>query len=123
MIPLSLPLNLALHRSIRHWAVYQPDKPALITDHGAISYSALQSQILECQIRISELSLGRQSPIGILVGDKVGLLTAVSAVLAEAGIAVLLNLSLGPGVIRSMIDDASCRAAILDSSCEQLVPA
>ena len=123
MMPHRLPLNLALHRSVRHWAVYQPRKPALITEDRTITYSMLQSQILRLQTRIADLSLKRQSPIGVLVTDKVGLITAVSAVLAEAGIAVLLNLSLDPSVIRSMVNDASCQAVIFDSGGEALCKA
>lgn len=83
----------------------------------------LQSQILALQARIADLSLQRQSPIGVLVTDKVGLIAAVSAVLAEAGVAVLLNLSLDPAVIRSMVNDASCRAVIFDSGGEALCKA
>jgi acyl-coenzyme A synthetase/AMP-(fatty) acid ligase len=118
-----LPLNLALHRSIRHWAVYQPSKPALITEHDTFTYAMLQSKIIWLRTRIAELSLQRQSPIGVLIADKVGLIAAVSAVLAEAGTAVLLNLSLDPTVIRSMVTDASCNAVIVDLGCEHLLSA
>jgi long-chain acyl-CoA synthetase len=83
----------------------------------------LQSEIFRLQARIAELSLRRQSPIGVLVTDKVGLVIAVSAVLSEAATAVLLNLSLDVAVIRSMINDASCQAVIVDAGCKNLLDA
>ncbi len=118
-----IPLYLSLHQSIRHWATYQPAKPALIEDDASISYRALQCGISKCRALISDLHLSRQTPVGILVVEKSKLIAAVSAALAEGHVPVLLNLWLEPQILRSMILDACCKAVMVDLAGERLAKA
>ena len=116
-----IPLQVSLHQSIRHWATYQPEKPALIEDDTSVSYRALQCGVSKCRALISDLHLNRQTPVGILVSDKSKLIAAVSAALAEGHVPVLLNLCLESRILQSMISDACCKAAIVDSAGELLL--
>lgn len=118
-----IPLQVSLHQSIRHWATYQPEKPALIEDDASISYRALLRGVSKCRALISDLHLSRQTPVGILVSDKSKLIAAVSAALAEGHVPVLLNLCLEPQVLQSMILDACCKAVIVDLAGELLAEA
>ncbi len=114
---------MSLHQSIRHWARYQPEKPALIEDGSSISYRALLCGVSKCRALISDLHLSRQTPVGILVSDKSKLIAAVSAALAEGHVPVLLNLCLSPQILEAMISDACCKAVIVDLAGELLAKA
>ena len=113
-----IPLHLSLHEAIQHWSKYYPQKPAIIGDKNSISYRELQCGITKCRALVSDLRLGRQSPIGILVADKSKFIAAICATLAEGHAPALVNLSLEPQILKSMILDAGCNALLVDAETE-----
>lgn len=107
-------LTLSIQAAVRHWARYDPTKPAIICESGVLSYADLNDRIVGLSTLVRNLGLVRQSRIGILIEDKSDYLAAVCAILNEACTSIILNITLDDSVLNNLIRDAGCEVCFAD---------
>ena len=76
-LPLPAPSFPAL---FEHWARVQPERPALVTEHGAQSYSALNARSNALAHALLDLGIKRQEPVGVLADRSITLFEAALSI-------------------------------------------
>jgi len=109
-----LPLRLSLQESVAYWALYQPQKEALVAETVSLSYAAVAREVTQLRSQLRDLRLDRQASIGLCFSSQMPLLLSLSAVLSEGHAATILNPQVDPVALGSMIQDGDCVAVMTD---------
>jgi amino acid adenylation domain-containing protein/thioester reductase-like protein len=75
----------SLPARFEHWARMQPERPALITEQGAQSYTVLNARSNALAHALLALGVARQEPVGVLTGRSIALPETVLSIWKAGG--------------------------------------
>ncbi|HEY5835638.1 non-ribosomal peptide synthase/polyketide synthase [Streptomyces sp.] len=91
-----------------------PDAPALVTDHGQVSYGELDARADALARRLRALGLRPEERVGVLMDRSVELVTAELAVLKAGGAYVPLDVRAPRDRLRAMLAGTGARVVLTD---------
>ncbi|MFF4935014.1 amino acid adenylation domain-containing protein [Streptomyces griseofuscus] len=97
------PEHRLLHQMFERTAAEHPDRPALITDQGTVSYRALDARAGRLAARLRALGAGPERTIGIRLDRSAELVVGLLAVLKSGSAFVPLDRRLPPDRTRTVL--------------------
>ncbi|MFH8442214.1 amino acid adenylation domain-containing protein [Streptomyces sp. NPDC018026] len=97
------PEHRLLHHMFERTAAEYPDRPALVTDHGTMSYGALDARANRLAARLRALGAGPERTIGIRLDRSPALVVGLLAVLKSGSAFVPLDRRLPPDRMRAVL--------------------
>jgi len=104
---------LSLPARFEHWARVQPERPAVITEHGALSYAALNARSNALAHALLALGVTRQEPVGVLTERSIALPETVLAIWKAGACYLPLVNDLPPQRLAFMARDAGVRVLVV----------
>jgi len=99
---------------LRRWVSEQPDKPALIDGHGAVSWRDMVDRIDRIAARLLETGLERGQAVAILGTSSVNYALVFLAAVRAGGVAAPLTTSASAEQLAAMAKDAGARHIFID---------
>ena len=129
-LPLPAP---SIPARFEHWARIQPDRPALITEHGARTYAELNARSNALAHALLAKGVARQEPVGVLTGRSISLPETVLAIWKAGACYVPLVVDLPPDRLAFIARDGGVRvlivldgheppASLIETGCEVFRP-
>ncbi|MDG6080088.1 4-coumarate--CoA ligase [Erythrobacter litoralis] len=99
---------------LRRWAAAQPDKPALIDEHGAIVWGDMLDRIDRIAARLLETGLERGQAVAILGASSTNYALVFLAAVRAGGVAAPLTTSASAEQLAAMAKDSGARHIFVD---------
>lgn len=112
---LALPFG-SLPEMINHWASVQGDKPAMIDDHGSLSWAELGDRVERLAARLVETGLERGQSVAILGTSTVNYALVFLAAVRAGGVAAPLTTSASREQLAGMATDSGARHLFIDAA-------
>ena len=101
---------------LRRWAEQQPDKPALLDDHGALNWAELTDRVERLAARLIETGLERGQSVAILGYSSANYAIAFLGAVRAGGVAAPLTTSASPEQLEGMAADSGAKHLFIDAA-------
>lgn len=105
-----------IHQLVGDYAARHPDKPAIVSSIGRLSYRALNGRANGLARRLRDLGVGPETFVGVCVPRSADAVVALLGIVASGGAPVLLDPALPEERIRFMLRDSGACALVTRSA-------
>ena len=117
------PRDLSVHALVQRQAVLTPEKPAVVSDAGTMTYVELDARADRLARRLRRMGIANGARVGLCVGRSRDLPVAILAILKTGAAYVPLDTSQPPARLARMLEEMRFGAIVAAESMAALLPA
>lgn len=108
-------MRLGLVETVKHWSKYLPNKPAIVSDTGAVSYRELYSASIKTAAELVRVLPKKEMPIGLMAEDKPSFVIGLLAIPSTGNSMILLNPIWPDTVLAQAFKDSGAEVVLIDA--------
>jgi amino acid adenylation domain-containing protein len=117
------PRDVSIHALVERQAAVAPEKPAVISDAGTLTYAELDARAARLARRLRRTGVVRGGRVGLCVERSLDLPVAILAILKAGAAYVPLDTAQPPRRIAAMLEEMRFAVIVADEALAKLLPA